>query len=204
MASHDEDTLLQSDTESYSDGGEEQHFSQLEDDIQNETASPSLIPSPIYPSQDENTRLNADANEYQPRQYITPAVYVGRTFDQQEFVDCLAALRQVNLLVLEGKREFTPETKSTPSTQYFFFVAMRTPLTSVYGWEAIINHIRTHIKQDHLPSERDEDISKMIHDHCEQLAFGDPVLENQPVRTAMLNFISGKYLGTNIQAHYMN
>ena len=196
MASHNEDTLLQSDTESYSDGEEQQHFSQLDDDIQNETASPS-------PNRDDN-RLSADASEYVPRQYIAPAVYVGRTFDQQEFVDCLAALRQVNLLVLEGKREFTPETKSTPSIPYFFFVAMRTPLTSVYGWEAIIHHIRTHIKQDHLPTERDEDLSKMIHDHCEQLAFGDPVIENQPVRTAMLNFISGKYLGKNIQAHYMN
>lgn len=190
MSSHDDDTLLQSDDACE----EEQYFTKddlLDDPIQNDTtASPS-------PDRDNN-QLNANAEEYLPMSFITPDVWVGRTFNQQEFVDCLAALRQVNLLVLEGEKH------PVGMQKYYFFIAMRTPLTHLTGWTNIIHHLNMTIKQDFLPSERDEDISSLITLYCEQLSHGEPVIENRPIRHAMLNFISGKYLGREIRVHYMN
>ena len=191
MSSHDDDTLLQSDDAA----DDEQYFTNddlLNDPIQNDTtASPS-------PDNTNNNQLNANAEEFLPLSFISPDVWVGRTFSQQEFVDCLAALRQVNLLVLEGEQH------PKGMQKYFFFVALRTPLTHLTGWTNIIHHLNMTIKQDFLPSEREEDISSLISLYCEQLAYGEPVLENRPIRHAMLNFISGKYLGREIRVHYMN
>lgn len=199
---NNEDTLLQSD----SDEPEPTYFTNddvLHDEINNNTtdatnnttASPSAS---VSASQDLHRQLDSNAPEYVPPQYIEPTVWVGRSFNQQDHVDYIVALRQVNLLVLEGEKY------PIGMQKYYFFIALRTPLTHTGVWMNMIHHINMNIKQDLLPSEREEDINAVITAYCESLYNGDPVIENQPLRRAMLNFVSGKYLGRTIQVHYMN
>lgn len=192
MSSRDEDTLLQSD----SDNSEpQQYFTNddiLQDSIQNTTtASPS--------QERNNNQLDADAPEFHPASFITNECWIIRSFSEQEFADCIAALAQVNLLVIQGEKH-----PPSPMPKYYFLVALRTPLTNLTTWERVIYHLNMSVKQDFLPSERDEDIQGVINLYCEQLSHGEPVIENIPVRRAMVDFISGKYLSGELICHYMN